>query len=94
MEHVIIMYSEGQISAWTDNDPKHIDIRESHKIRILSRVLDHIMDLKQNRGRYWTTNLSRVVQSKIMGMQEYMLHIANHYFIKVLTLAIFAQCFY
>ena len=41
------MPSKGQIGIWTDNDLKHIDPREPHKIQILSRVMDDINCLKQ-----------------------------------------------
>ena len=50
MEHVIKLPSKGQISLWTDNDLKHIHLRDPYQIQILSRILDHIMDPKQNTG--------------------------------------------
>ena len=48
MEHVIRLLLKEKISVWTGNDVKHIDPRELHQIQILSRVLYHVMQLKQN----------------------------------------------
>ena len=48
MEYLIKSPSKGHISVWKDNDLKYIDPREPHQIYILFRVLEHIMDLKQN----------------------------------------------
>ena len=48
MECAIKLPSKEQISIWTDNDLNYIDPRGPHQVRILSRVLVHIMDLKQN----------------------------------------------
>ena len=48
IEHVIKLPSTEQISIRMDNEVKHMDLREPHQILILSMVLDHIMDLKQN----------------------------------------------
>ena len=39
------------VSAWTDNDLKHIDPSQLCCIQILSMVLDHFMHLKQNTER-------------------------------------------
>ena len=49
MGHVIRVCSKGQISIVADNDLKYIDMREPHQTQILSRVLDHIGDLNQNK---------------------------------------------
>ena len=46
MEHVIQPPSKVPVSVWTDNNLKYIDSQGPHKIFILSRVLDHIMDWK------------------------------------------------
>ena len=48
MAHVIKLYSKGEISLWIDNDLKHIDLRETCQIGIISRFLEHIIDLNQN----------------------------------------------
>ena len=40
--------STGQIYIWADNDLKYIHPKKSHQIQILSRVQEHIMDLKKN----------------------------------------------
>ena len=49
MEHVIILPSKGEVSAWIDNDLKYIDPREQHQIWILSGAVDSVMNLKQVR---------------------------------------------
>ena len=48
IEYVMKLSSKEDISIYTDNVLKYIDPRESYKIQILSRVLDHIMDMGQN----------------------------------------------
>ena len=46
MNYAINLPSKGQISVWTDDDLKDKDLRQPQWILILSRVLEHIMDLK------------------------------------------------
>ena len=48
MENVVKMFYKGHIPIQTDNDLTHFDPRERHQVWILSRVLNHGMDLKQN----------------------------------------------
>ena len=42
IKHVITL------QKWTDNDSEHIDHKEQNHIWILSRVIDHVIDLKQS----------------------------------------------
>ena len=46
MKHVMKLPSKGQFSIWVDNDLRYIYPREPYHIQILSRVLDHVADLK------------------------------------------------
>ena len=44
-EHAIKLASERHVPIWTDSNLKYIDPTEQHQICILSRVLDHIMEI-------------------------------------------------
>ena len=48
MEHFIRLPSMAKESVGTDSELKHLGPEESHQIRLLSRILDHIMELQQN----------------------------------------------
>ena len=61
MEHVIKPPIKGWIAVWTDNNLKHIDPREPYQIQTLSRILDHIMDMKQTTAK--ATGLEPMIAS-------------------------------
>ena len=47
-EPVILLSSKEYVSVWTDKNLKYIDFWEPHQMWILSQILDHVMDLRQN----------------------------------------------
>ena len=48
MECVIPVPTKRHMLVWLDSDLKNTDPQNLHKICILSKVLDHVMDLKQD----------------------------------------------
>ena len=72
MEHIIKLPLKGHISILTNNDLKHIDPTEAYQIQIISRVMDHIMDLEQNTEE--ATRLQLTVPSVSPGVQAEVLY--------------------
>ena len=56
MKHVIPLPSKGYVSVMTGNDLKFINPQKPHKIWILYRVLDEVMDLKLKRKQMGLLN--------------------------------------
>ena len=46
MEHTIKFSLKGHTSIWRENGMKYIDPTEAREIQILSRVLEHIMEMR------------------------------------------------
>ena len=62
---------KGQISIWIDTDLKHIVLREPRQIGILARILDQIMDQKQNIDE---DNRLLLMIASAVDMPKYIIH--------------------